>query len=419
MDDRVKELEAEVEKLRLENEALRRPTTNPSQLTKEHIERYSRQLLLSDGFGVEGQLKLLRSRVLIVGAGGIGSTAIPYLAAAGVGRIDVMDADVVEVSNLHRQVAHSTRTVGMNKATSACQDARDLNPTIDCRPIESYFSVENATLVTDYDCVVDCSDNPQTRYLLNDTCVLLGKPLVSASAIGTDGQLTVYNYQDGPCYRCLYPTPTDSAGCQSCSDAGVLAPVPGLVGVLQAVEVLKVLTGMGRVMSNQQLMYSALPSIFMTIQKPPKRTTCVVCGTNPTIRSIEESWESLRATRGPSTTMEPPSLPDDLELSWTDYNNRLRQEPHVLLDVRVKEQFELCALDGAVHIPLAQLATNLDQVVALSDGRLPVYCYCRRGINSTTATRMLQEDPRIPSVRNLTGGLDEFRATVDPDFPSY
>jgi adenylyltransferase and sulfurtransferase len=215
-------------------------------LCPSQIERYSRQLLVHGGFGVQGQLSLQNSKVLIVGAGGIGSTVILYLAACGVGQLSIVDFDQVEISNLHRQVIHTTNHVGKNKAESARCAVYQLNPTINCATVEEPLTESNAlTLVSAHDCIVDASDNPQTRYLINDACVLSGKPLVSGSAMGMEGQLTVYNYQGGPCYRCLYPKPNATEGAKSCADNGVLGPVPGLIGILQAIETIKILTRVG------------------------------------------------------------------------------------------------------------------------------------------------------------------------------
>ena len=210
------------------------------------VERYSRQLLISGGFGVQGQLKLLSSSVLIIGAGGIGSTVILYLAASGVGKLTIVDFDHVDVSNLHRQVIHRSNDVGVNKAESARRAIKDLNPSVQCEIVKEPLTASNALeLVSRHDCVVDASDNPLTRYTVNDACVIGGKPLVSGSAMGTEGQLTVYNYKGGSCYRCLYPKPNTSEGSKTCSDNGVLGPVPGLIGVLQAVETMKILTDFG------------------------------------------------------------------------------------------------------------------------------------------------------------------------------
>lgn len=265
---RIKELEERVQRLEVENAQLRSLDDRKksaeedeedalgdkidmalpalTHLSRDQIGRYSRQLLLQDGFGVQGQLKLLSSSVLIIGAGGIGSTAIMYLAACGVGRLTIVDFDEVDISNLHRQVIHKSKDVGMNKAESACRAAKDLNPTIECCVIRTPLNYDNALdLVSKHSCVVDASDNPKTRLLVNDSCVLANRPLISGSAVGTEGQLTVYNFNGGSCYRCLYPNPSASEGCKTCADNGVLGPVPGLIGVLQALETMKVITGVG------------------------------------------------------------------------------------------------------------------------------------------------------------------------------
>ena len=258
LQERIRELERENEELRVKHKISRSTSQEEGgenatfddethmQLSPKEIERYSRQLLIAGGFGVKGQLKLLSSSVLIIGAGGIGSTVILYLAASGVGKLTIVDFDSVDVSNLHRQVIHRSTDVDLNKAESARRAVKDLNPLIQCEIVKTPLTDSNALqLVSQHDCVVDASDNPLTRYTVNDACVIGGKPLVSGSAIGTEGQLTVYNCKGGPCYRCLYPKPSASEGSKTCADNGVLGPVPGLIGVLQAVETLKVLTDFG------------------------------------------------------------------------------------------------------------------------------------------------------------------------------
>jgi adenylyltransferase/sulfurtransferase len=258
--------------------------------------------------------------------------------------------------------------------------------------------------------------------------------LVSGSAIGTEGQLTVYNWQDGPCYRCLYPKPNATAGCSTCSDNGVLGPVPGLVGVLQAVETIKILTGIGETMHDRLLMYDSLQCSFLSVKKPRKQTKCPVCGPEATIKSMEDSRNSLQAARGPTGVVDngkhislnvPPPLPDELIVTCREYSKvRNEVEPHFLLDVRVKKQYDMCALDGAVNIPLARLQDELDEIERLSDGTRPVYCICRRGIFSVEAAKILltaaeTTHPRIHSVRNIAGGLTAWHEEVDDSFPKY
>ena len=431
-------------------------------LRPDQITRYSRQLLLADGFGVSGQKALLSASILVVGAGGIGSTALLYLAASGVGHVTVVDYDIVETSNLHRQVIHRDvdasssggggiadrrGAVGTNKAASARRAMLDLNPTLSCTALAIAICAENALeLVSKHDVVLDASDNPRTRYLLNDACVLAGKPLVSGSAMGTEGQLTVYNHRPPPadaasgggatgrrtaCYRCLYPKPVASEGCKSCSDNGVLGMVPGVVGILQAVEVIKVATGIGCVMHDRLMMYDSLNCSFMNVRKPPPRLNCAVCSPDATIKNMSDSERSLENVRGPSAACALlPAMGGILpttagrNVSCAEYNDvRKSGLPHVLLDVRVARQYEMCSLDGSVNLPLEQLESQLETVGLISGGELPIYCLCRRGIASAEATRIIQksiEDGNaVHSVYNIQGGLNSWVETVDSEFPRY
>lgn len=403
---------------------------NVNKLSADQIERYSRQLLLQNGFGVEGQRKLLSSSVLVVGAGGIGSTLLLYLAAAGVGNISVMDFDRVDRSNLHRQIIHRDDRVGMNKAVSACETVKTLNPSVKCIPIEDMMTFENAfEIILRHDCVVDASDNPRTRYLINDACVLSQTPLVSGSAMGTEGQLTVYNYQNGPCYRCLYPKPNTNEGCKTCSDNGVLGPVPGLIGILQAIEVLKVITGNGTAMSDRLLMYDAMKCNFVIIKKPKKSMKCKVCSDSSSIKSMVDSKFVTSELRGPigneSAGKQTPAISHEFEISCIDYNAlRKRGEDHVLLDVRVKQQFDICSLENSVNIPLSDIEDQLHHLEELSNGNKPVYCICRRGIFSVAATKKIAKaimdgKSKIHSVRNISGGLTAWSNEVDNSFPMY
>lgn len=425
-------------------------------LRPDQISRYSRQLLLNDGFGVSGQKRLLSTSILVIGAGGIGSTVLMYLAAAGVGHITVVDYDCVEMSNLHRQVIHkdenaakSYNQIGMNKALSAKEAMLNLNPTLSCTALAVMISAENAMeLVSRHDVVVDACDNPQTRYLLNDACILAGKPLVSGSAMGTEGQLTVYNFLPATtaagaessqpkkrtaCYRCLYPNPNPTEGCKSCSDNGVLGMVPGAIGILQAIETIKVVTGIGNVMHDRLLMYDSLGCSFLNVKKPPARPKCAVCSQEATIKSMKDSQDSLDNVRGPSVCTLPSSSNPVVEelsakqsISCIKYNEvRKSNQPHILLDVRVPRQYEMCSLEGSINLPLEQLQDKLDMVEQLSNGTLPVYCLCRRGIASAEATRIMTRSitkgtvKGIHSVYNITGGLNSWVKTVDAEFPQY
>jgi len=467
---RIRALEEEVERLQAENLRLRDNGTDPlttpeaaaavcprrppstsskEHLTKDEIERYSRQLLLtSGGFGVAGQLQLLSASVLVVGAGGLGSTALPYLCAAGVGTIVLVDYDTVERSNLHRQILHSDVFVGTSKAQSARRAVVALNPTVTCVALEMAVTADNVLellLQYDIDCVVDASDNPQTRYLLNDACYLVGGvaaaaalesdnhhpkerkiPLVSGSAVGTEGQCTVYHYsnnddESGCCYRCMYPNMEAQSACKACSDAGVLGPVPGLIGILQAVEVIKILTRTATdklangILHDRLLLYDAGNASFLRVKKPPRQTNCALCGDHPTICSMTDSRDSLRHARGPATIAVP--TPRDFDVTCQEYQQAA--EPHVLLDVRVRAQYEMCALPNSVNIPLDELSDSLDRVRELTaNGEKPVYCLCRRGNASIAATEILLANG-FANVKNIREGLAAWRRDIDPSFPSY
>ena len=448
--NRIKELEEKLKILEEENQRLRKacsvvnfPTPSGatsqessssfiSRLSREEIERYSRQMLVTDqGFGVSGQIQLRNASVLVVGAGGIGSTVLLYLAGAGVGCIGVIDFDVVDVTNLHRQIIHGIPTVGQNKAISAQESIRNLNPSIRCKVLTEPISADNAAeLIRDYDVVVDATDNPLSRYVINDACVLMGKPLVSGSAVGTQGQLTIYNWNNAACYRCLYPNPSIQNGCQSCSDAGVLGPVPGIIGVLQSMETIKLLTGCGTTIEDRLLMYDGAICSFLSVKKPSRRKDCPICGINPMITSMKDSGVDLLEVRGPTAScIGIPRLKGNDVTCKEYFEIRSQGQPHVLLDVRVERQFELCALPGAVNIPLEQLPRQFERLAALSGGTNPVFVICRRGVASVEAVNMVHRSQQdeltqqilkdIHSIRNIAGGLVAWQAQVDPTYPRY
>ena len=453
------------------------PNELVTKLTPDQISRYSRQLLLNDGFGVDGQQKLLTSCVLgmyciiisfhdqgndfmgqisprpaltcmhninsVIGAGGIGSTVLLYLAASGVGKIITVDFDNVEKSNLHRQVIHCERNVGMNKAISACKAIQDLNPSIECIPIQAMLTYDNALeIIAKYDCncIVDACDNPQTRYVCNDAAILSKIPLVSGSAMGTEGQLTVYGIHNSACYRCLYPKVNPTEGCKSCSDNGVLGPVPGLIGILQATETIKVLTGIGSTMHDRLLMYDSLRCSFMNVKKPPPRKDCFICKEGGANRTMEDCKMLSRNARGPqqqaqkkekNDTFDQPStglniiesnLAPELNISCTEYA-KIRKEntPHLLLDVRVKKQFEMCSLTGAVNVELGKIMNNSSEFESIvkDDSLIPIYCICRRGIASTEATRLISESLTSRPVYNVVGGYNAWFKEIDNSFPTY
>ena len=423
-------------------------------LTSDQIARYSRQLLLSDGFGVQGQRKLLSSSVLgerilydtrmcvlaltnsnpyhiknkVIGAGGIGSTVLLYLAASGVGTITVVDFDSVEMSNLHRQVIHCEANVGMNKAVSACRAMKKLNPTIECTPIQTIFNYDNAMDIiatSQCDCIIDACDNPQTRYVCNDVSILSRKPLVSGSAMGTEGQLTVYGYKDSACYRCLYPKVNPTEGCKSCSDNGVLGTVPGLIGIMQATEALKILTGVGATMHDRLLMYDSMRCTFLNIKKAPRRKDCLVCQPDRDV-SIETCKLLSSNARGPQHNLKnsvhpelASSITKELNISCKEYK-QIRQNgiPHILLDVRVKRQFEMCSLSGALNLELRNIENRISSLESMTGDKQIIYCICRRGIASREAALLISGKSNV-KVLNINGGYNAWKKEVDPSFPSY
>ena len=364
----------------------------------------------------------------MVGAGGIGSTVLLYLAASGVGKIIVVDFDLVDKSNLHRQVIHCEANVGMNKALSACKAMKKLNSSIECIPVQEMLTYDNALdLLSQYncDCIVDACDNPQTRYICNDASILSKKPLISGSAMGTEGQLTVYGLNDSACYRCLYPKVNPTEGCKSCSDNGVLGTVPGLIGILQATETLKVLTGVGSTMHDRLLMYDAMHCSFLNIKKPPRRKNCAVSGQNTNI-SMETCKEMSSNARGPQKNESISALPmlkssiaTKMNISCKEYEKiRTGGTPHILLDVRVKRQFDMCSLTGALNLELGKIEDSLDKIERMCDDGKPIYCICRRGIASIEATRLISEKTNA-KVFNIIGGYNAWGQEVDSSFPTY
>ena len=401
--------------------------TNTTGTEKASVNRYSRQLILNE-VGPTGQDALSSARVLIVGAGGLASTAGPYLAAAGIGHLTFIDDDSVDVSNLHRQVMHSTAKQGVSKVESAKEACLAINPSISVEAIHARFTAENGVeVVQRHDVVVDATDNITARYLVNDACVLSSRPLVSGSALRWEGQLSVYHHEGGPCYRCAYPTPPPLQTVTSCADGGVIGAVPGAIGCLQATEVQKILLKTGKTMSGRILLYNALEMTHTTMNQRPRNVRCAVCGDTPTITTLKGYDEYIKR----ACDADAAGLPDDVELSCEEYLVWQREErPHLLIDVRVPAEYKICRLENAVNMPLS--AMSVDEVIALrlnggdkgggADGEvgdaLPVVMLCRRGIASANAAKLLL-DAGVPNVRNITSGLTRWAAVIDKDFPIY
>ena len=366
-------------------------------LTPDEVLRYSRHTMLPE-FGGEGQARLKAGRVLIVGAGGLGSPAALYLAAAGVGTIGLVDFDRVDITNLQRQILYGTADIGRPKLEAAAERLRDINPHIKIDPHNKPFGADNAReLVSAYDVVVDGTDNFSTRFLVNDACVMVGRPNVYGSVFRFEGQASVFAAPGGPCYRCLHPEPPPAGLIPNCAEAGVLGVLPGLIGMVQATEAIKILSGVGEPLVGSLLLYDALRMRFRTITLP-RDPACPVCGDNPTIRELV----AYDAVCAPNETGEPvaeTNTPDQITAQELD-QWRKTQQPHFLLDVR--EPYEHAAAridDAATLIPMRQVPSSLDQLPR--DQTIVVYCHS--GVRSANITSLLRAEGF--DARNLVGGI--------------
>ncbi|HET6681691.1 MAG TPA: molybdopterin-synthase adenylyltransferase MoeB [Gemmatimonadaceae bacterium] len=375
-------------------------------LEPDELRRYGRHLLLPE-VGVDGQRKLKRSRVLIIGAGGLGSPLALYLAAAGVGTLGLVDFDTVELSNLQRQVLHGTRDVGRRKLDSARDRIADVNPLVKIESHDTRLSAENAlAIVGAYDLVVDGTDNFATRYLVNDACVLSGRPNVYGSIFRFDGQVSVFATADGPCYRCVYPEPPPPGLVPSCADGGVLGVLPGLVGTLQATEVLKLLLGIGTPLAGRLLLVDALHGGVRTV-RIRRDPACPACGTRQLTALVDyEAFCGVSAAREPDADV-PRITPHALAA-------RLSAGDDVqVLDVREPHEWELAHLHGARLVPLMALGDALPTL----DRERDLVVHCKVGGRSAKAVRLLR-DAGFTRVWNLSGGIDRWRTDVDPSLPA-
>lgn len=381
------------------------------ELTHEEILRYSRHLLIPE-VGLEGQRKLKNSSALVIGTGGLGSPVALYLAAAGVGRIGLVDYDVVDRSNLQRQVIHGTSTVGVLKVESARAKLLDLNPDIQVDVYNEPFTSANAVRIAkEYDVLIDGTDNFPTRYLTNDVCVLLGKPNVYGSIFRFDGQLSVFDARSGPCYRCLFPEPPPPGLVPSCAEGGVLGVLPGTIGTLQATEALKVLLGTGDSMAGRLLLYNALDMSFdfVKLKKNPK---CRVCGPDADIKELID-YEEFCGVPGHDHGDEG-SAGEGLDITARDLKDSLSSRPLTLLDVREPHELEISALPNALNIPLGQLAARLSEL----DSAVEMVVFCKGGTRSTRALELLSS-AGFKKVKNLKGGINAWARDVDPALPIY
>ncbi|KAF7519257.1 hypothetical protein PCG10_010119 [Penicillium crustosum] len=436
----------------------------PWPLLQEEYKRYGRQMIVSQ-VGLKGQLKLRSARVLLVGAGGLGCPAAQYLAGAGVGTIGLIDGDTVEVSNLHRQVLHRTKNVGKYKVDSAIESLKELNPHPTYIAHRTHLTPEAAPAVfQDYDLILDCTDNPATRYLISDTAVLLGKPLVSASALRTEGQLMVLNNPPrapgdktgGPCYRCVFPKPPPADSVVSCADGGILGPVVGTMGVLQALEAIKVITApeidgaCPRDPPSLHIFSAYSSPLVRTIRLRSRRANCAVCSAEATVTLDTIKSGSMDYVFFCGSTNLPSLLGPEERISAREYNERHANamsdssNPHTIIDVRDETQFGICSLENSINIPISNILSSgstaglqgtdneqhagkvpswLPSEVASSESTNPIYVVCRLGNDSQIVVKKMKElgldQHGKRFIGDIRGGLRLWKEQVDPSWPEY
>lgn len=389
---------------------------NLPDLSSEEIARYGRHLILPE-VGPDGQKRIKAARVLCVGAGGLGSPALMYLAAAGIGTIGIVDFDVVQVSNLQRQIVHGTPDVGRPKLGSAKDRLIHLNP--DVRVVLHHGALTSANamaIIGDYDIIVDGTDNFPARYLVNDVCVLLGKPNVYGAIFRFEGQASVFSTAGGPCYRCLFPEPPPPGLVPSCAEAGVFGVLPGVIGTIQATEALKLVLGIGESLVGRLVTYDALRLRFDEL-RIPRDPACPVCGVNPTIRApIDyERFCGVSSAELPEPEAAAPQLSLDFHISPIELKARWDHgDRPFLLDVREPVEFKLVRLPDATLIPLGDLVARQAEL----DPDIEIIVYCHHGVRSMRAVAYLR-NAGFAGARNLRGGIDAWTDQVDPTVPRY
>ncbi len=390
------------------------------QLTNEEIKRYSRHLIMPE-VGVDGQRRLKAGSVLCVGAGGLGSPAAMYLAAAGVGRIGIVDFDVVDYSNLQRQIIHGTSSIGKTKLESAKARLLDINPHIQIDTYETALSSENALeLFAPYDVILDGTDNFPTRYLTNDACVLLGKPNAYGSIFRFEGQASVFGAKDGPCYRCLYPEPPPPGLVPSCAEGGVLGVLPGVIGVIQATEAIKLITGIGDPLVGRFLIYDALRMKFREL-KLRKDPDCPVCGTHPTVTKLIDYEEfcgmrpSVEAEAVAAAEAAGATAASATEITAVELKQRMdRGDKLTIVDVREPNEYQINRIAGSQLIPLGEIPRRYAELE--QDDEIVVHC--KMGGRSAKAADYLRS-VGFKRVLNLKGGILDWVDKVDPSQPKY
>jgi adenylyltransferase/sulfurtransferase len=383
-------------------------STAETTLSKDEILRYSRHLIMPE-VGMEGQLKLKNASVLLVGTGGLGAPTALYLAAAGIGRIGLVDFDVVDYTNLQRQVIHGTKDVGKPKIDSAIESMRDINPFVQLDRHEVALTSENALeILKDYDIIVDGTDNFPTRYLVNDACVLLKKPNVYGSIFRFEGQATIFAYPGGPCYRCLYPEPPPPGLVPSCAEGGVLGILPGIIGLVQATETVKLILGAGQPLIGRLMLYDALAMKFREL-KLRRDPDCPMCGDHPTITKLIDYQQFCGIPQHQE------AVPVTGEIDAVELKAKLdRGDDFKLIDVREPHEFQICRIPGSTLIPLGELPKHLNEL----DPSAEYVMHCKMGGRSAKAVDLMRQSG-FKKVRNMTGGILAWSDKVDPTVPKY
>ena len=388
-----------------------------TQLNKDEILRYSRHLILPE-VGMEGQLKLKNAKVLMVGAGGLGAPLGLYLAASGVGRVGIVDFDVVDYTNLQRQVIHGTNDVGRKKLDSAADSMLDINPYMQVDKFDTAITSENALdIIKDYDMVVDGTDNFPTRYLINDACVLLKKPNVYGSIFRFEGQATIFAYPGGPCYRCLYPEPPPPGLVPSCAEGGVLGILPGTIGLIQATEAVKLILGVGESLVGRLLLYDALAMRFREL-KLRRNPECPVCGDNPTIHELID-YHQFCGVPNPAEVApvaeQQAGYMSDTEIDAVALKARLdRGDKFQFIDVREPNEYQIASIPGAKLIPLGDVPKRVGEL----DPNSEVIVHCKMGGRSAKACAFPRQSG-FKNVKNMLGGITAWSDKIDPSVPKY
>ncbi|PVH85785.1 molybdenum cofactor synthesis protein-like protein [Cadophora sp. DSE1049] len=451
-EDDLKRLKAQLASVEAQDAEAAKGIAGKWPLSEEEYRRYGRQMIVPS-VGIQGQLRLKEASVLIVGAGGLGCPAAAYLAGAGVGTIGIVDGDEVETSNLHRQILHSTAKVGMKKVESAIEYLKHLNPNPLYIPHPTHLTPQNsASIVSSYDLILDCTDHPTSRYLISDISILLSKPLISASALRTDGQLIVLNSPPlpagnaagGPCYRCVFPKPPPAESVVSCGDGGILGSVVGVMGVLQALEAVKLI-----VAGNEQVQPDTSPAatmlLFSSISTPPfrsvrlrsRRPKCFACSSEAglsleSLTSGSLDYVLFCGVTSPINILTPEERIEARQYHDLFFSDKNKKKEHLLLDVREKVQFDICNLPNSINVPFSALQGNKPVASAESEKPVwlphglpddaPIYVVCRLGNDSQVVARKLKESGLGKEGRyigDIRGGLKAWREQVDGSWPEY